>query len=114
MNMRFAALRPGRWEETAPPLRAREEEILPAGEAAFSLYPNPTTGQLTLAWEGRLPGQQAAIRLFDATGRVVWRQQRRLERRMELSLAGLPAGLYVLQVQAGEGSWVKRVVVRRE
>ena len=89
-------------------------EILPAGEVAFSLYPNPTTGLLTLAWAGALPGQEAAIRLFDATGRLVWRQQRRMERQMQLSLADLPDGLYVLQVQAGQKSWVETVVVRRE
>ncbi|MCB0592716.1 MAG: T9SS type A sorting domain-containing protein [Phaeodactylibacter sp.] len=93
---------------------AVEEEVLAVGEAAFSLYPNPTAGPLTLAWAGALPGQEAAIRLFDATGRLVWRQQRRMERQMQLSLADLPDGLYVLQVQAGQKSWVETVVVRRE
>ena len=91
-----------------------EEEVMVEEVSPAKIYPNPTAGPLTLAWEGRLPGQKAAIRLFDATGRLVWRQQRRLERQVALSLAGLPEGLYFLQVQAGEGSWLERVVLRRE
>ena len=32
---------------------------------------------------------------------------------MELSLSGLPEGVYFLQVRMGAGSWVEKVVVRR-
>ncbi|MCB0578512.1 MAG: T9SS type A sorting domain-containing protein [Phaeodactylibacter sp.] len=91
---------------------AVEAAVAPAGEAPFSLYPNPTAGPLTLAWPGAPAGRETHIRLFDAAGREVWRQQRRVERRMELNLDGLPDGLYFLQVQTEAESWVKKVVVR--
>ncbi|MCB0587302.1 MAG: T9SS type A sorting domain-containing protein, partial [Phaeodactylibacter sp.] len=51
----------------------------------FSVYPNPTNGPITLAWAGIPPGREAALQLFDATGRVVWRERRQLHRQMELA-----------------------------
>ncbi|MCB9053813.1 MAG: T9SS type A sorting domain-containing protein [Lewinellaceae bacterium] len=83
-------------------------------QASLSLFPNPTAGPLTLAWAAPPPGREAHLHLYDAGGREVWRQQRPVERQMELSLSGLPEGLYFLQVRTSEGNWVERVVVRRE
>ncbi|MCO6490941.1 MAG: T9SS type A sorting domain-containing protein [Phaeodactylibacter sp.] len=91
-----------------------EAAAAPAEEAPFSLYPNPTAGPLTLAWPGASAGREARIRLFDAAGREVWRQQRRVERQTELSLDGLPGGVYFLQVQMGQGVWVEKVVLQEE
>ena len=91
---------------------AVEEAVAPAEEVPFSLYPNPTAGPLTLAWPGALQGRETHIRLFDAAGREVWRQRRRVEPQMEIALSGLPGGLYFLQVQTEAESWVKKVVVR--
>ncbi|MCB9286121.1 MAG: T9SS type A sorting domain-containing protein [Lewinellaceae bacterium] len=79
----------------------------------FSVYPNPTNGPITLAWAGIPPGREAALQLFDATGRVVWRERRQLHRQMELALGPLPDGVYFLQVRTERGIWVERVVVRR-
>ncbi|MCO6491431.1 MAG: T9SS type A sorting domain-containing protein [Phaeodactylibacter sp.] len=93
---------------------AVEEAAAPAGEAPFSLFPNPTPGPLTLAWPGAPAGREAHIRLFDAAGREVWRQQRRVERQMEIALSGLPDGVYFLQVQTEAERWIEKVVVRGE
>ena len=82
-------------------------------QASLSLFPNPTAGPLTLAWAGAPPGREAHLHLYDAGGREVWRQQRPVERQMELSLSGLPEWVYFLQVRMGAGSWVEKVVVRR-
>lgn len=89
-------------------------EIRPEPEVAFSLYPNPASGPLRLAWAGAPPAQEGLMRLFRANGQVVWRKQTRLEREMTLDIGGLPEGLYFLQVQAGSRAWVERLVVRRE
>ncbi|MCO6490340.1 MAG: T9SS type A sorting domain-containing protein [Phaeodactylibacter sp.] len=93
---------------------AVEEAAAPAGEVPFSLYPNPTAGPVVLAWTGVPAGREAHIRLFDAAGRVAWQQRRRVERQAELSLGGLPGGLYFLQVQMGQGVWVEKVVLQEE
>ncbi|MCB0587356.1 MAG: T9SS type A sorting domain-containing protein [Phaeodactylibacter sp.] len=89
-------------------------EIRPEPEVTFSLYPNPASGPLHLAWAGRPPAEEGLIRLFRANGQVIWRKQARLEREMTLDIGGLPDGLYFLQVQAGSGAWVERLVVRGE
>ena len=48
----------------------------------------------TLAWQARAAGAEAILQLFDATGRVVWRQQRQLQQQIELAVGTLPGGVY--------------------
>ncbi|MCB0587309.1 MAG: T9SS type A sorting domain-containing protein, partial [Phaeodactylibacter sp.] len=91
-----------------------EEVAAPVGEVSFSLYPNPASGPLTLAWAGAPPDGDALIRIFHGTGREVWRQRRRLEQQVELNLNGLPSGGYFLQVRTETENLMKKVVVRNE
>ncbi len=79
----------------------------PGGAAGtWRVYPNPAQHQLRVDWGSRPP---AELRLLTALGTEV----RRLapppgQATTELDLAGLPAGLYLLQA----GPEVRRVVVR--
>lgn len=83
---------------------AREERIFP--------YPNPSDGRFRLSWKGAPAGRRALCTLFDAQGRPVWQEERRVEPEMEVNAAGLAPGFYMLKVRAGERHWVGKVVVR--
>ena len=81
---------------------------------SFALAPNParTTATLTLP---ALPGTATAtLTLRDALGRAVRTITVTLPTaglRHELSLTGLPAGIYAVQVQAGKAMAARRLVV---
>ncbi|WP_210516966.1 T9SS type A sorting domain-containing protein [Hymenobacter terricola] len=81
---------------------------------AFALYPNPARSATTIMLPA-LPGTATAtLTLRDALGRALRTDQVSLPAaglHHELSLSGLSAGLYVLQVQAGETTASRRLVV---
>jgi choice-of-anchor B domain-containing protein len=77
--------------------------------AALRVYPNPAHSWLVVD----APGPIEALRLFDAQGRLVQTMQGAAHPRLEISLAGLPPGVYQVQARGGWGSKSARVVVAR-
>lgn len=74
-------------------------------------YPNPTSGNLTLELD-RVLGASATLRVFDAFGRLV-KTERVAEAQLqhELSLDGLPAGVYFVEIGDSEARlWGQRIV----
>ena len=82
--------------------------------SAFTLAPNPARAS-TIVQLPALPGTATAtLTLLDALGRAVRTTTVALPPaglRYELSLAGLPPGLYALRVQAGTDRATRRLVV---
>lgn len=80
--------------------------------ATMRAFPNPTTGALQLEMDNDIQGE-LAIEVRNALGQAVLRQQ--VEKRTErlsvpLDLAGLPDGLYVVNVEHEAYRGVKKVV----
>lgn len=73
------------------PLNTAVDEVLLA--AGFQIYPNPATDHLQLQWTENSP---IVLKVFDSQGRSVLQQY--LAEATNLSLDGLPAGLYLGQV----------------
>ena len=96
------------------------DAALPAATAtalsgpAFALAPNPARGTTTVQLPA-LPGAPTAtLTLHDALGRTVRTTTVALPAaglRHELSLAGLPAGVYAVQVQAAGATATRKLVV---
>lgn len=75
------------------------------------LFPNPTTGELTLRFDGATP-KKGQLQLLDLYGRVV-QQEPLVEGRTEASfnLATLPAGIYFVRISnTGEMLWTGKVI----
>ena len=83
-----------------------EEPVVRGRLPHFSVVPNPTAGQVRLV--GSADIERLSIRAFDASGREV--RHHRAGR--ELDLAGLPAGVYLLEARGPEGKARSRVVLR--
>jgi hypothetical protein len=87
--------------------------VVPVSATATGLaaYPNPATGAVHLS--GPLAaGTAARVRLLDATGRCVASLAGPAgQAAFELPLAGVPAGLYVLEWDGGTGRTYLRLVV---
>ena len=91
-----------RWDFRGTPLAART-----AGEAAalatFALYPNPTTGPPTLAWQ-LPPGTRAGqLHLYDPLGRLVQALALPATATGTLAVPGLAPGLYVAHLLDADG-----------
>jgi hypothetical protein len=79
-----------------------------ANEVGFTVFPNPSAGELTLELPARLGAAQLAI--HDLTGRCVWRGPIPASRRLNLNT--LPRGLYAATLQvAGQAVAVRRFVL---
>ncbi|WP_426493384.1 T9SS type A sorting domain-containing protein [Hymenobacter sp. 102] len=87
------------------------EVVTDSSFGGLTLYPNPATATLQVQFRDALKGP-ITLRILDATGRVVWQQQRTLpalQRVVEVPVASLPTGRsYLLQVQTVTSSVVQR------
>ena len=84
----------------------------PEATTAFTMSPNPTSGEVTVV----LPtiGEGAMLTVADATGREVRRQTlppAAETSRLRLDLKGLPAGAYFVTVVTPQGSHTEKLVV---
>ena len=69
-------------------------------EFAVQCVPNPTSGNLTLTVSQ--PVNAASLRLFDASGRLVWnRSSLSIAESFYMDLSGLSAGVYQLRLTEG-------------
>ncbi len=99
----------GHW--TLRPVYALGTTAPKAASRPLTVYPNPVSGgQLRV----RLPlaAPAAQLRLLDATGRVVVSQEVTFSNgEADLSVAHLPAGLYLLQATAGNATYAGKVII---
>lgn len=72
------------------------------------LFPNPANNNLTLVFNRSLQGQ---VRIYDYSGKLVQQQAiNTLNEEVNLSIASLSAGMYVVQVQSGETLMHKKLI----
>ncbi|ALW86689.1 hypothetical protein AUC43_17340 [Hymenobacter sedentarius] len=78
----------------------------PPSLAGFEAYPNPASDVLTVG----LPALAAAeVQLRDLTGWSVYRQVVSQQRTVRVPLAGLPPGIYLVQLQTAAGIATRRI-----
>ncbi len=77
---------------------------LPKGQ--FSIYPNPTSGHLTVHLQEAGP---ALLTVRTATGKAIMTTSVP-EKTQLLDLTAIPIGVYLLELQTKTGIWVERVV----
>ena len=90
------------------------EDGVPEMEAlTLSAYPNPFRDRLAVAFELAQAGP-VVVEVVDVLGRIVRRRDLGVlpsgRREVVLGGAGLPAGMYVVRVAAGEGRAERRIV----
>ncbi len=91
----------------------QDETEIPAPAAwRFEIHPNPARGRLDLEFLGKAP-DEAEVSLYDLKGRKLApaRMVNPREGRIAHELPDLPAGIYLLRVDARERSEIKKVTV---
>jgi hypothetical protein len=76
----------------------------------IQLFPNPTSGRLTLAFAGALDA--GTVRVVDLAGRMAVEKNLVAGslQSLEIDLSGLTSGLYLVEVVSGGARWTGRVV----
>lgn len=80
----------------------------------FQLVPNPTSGWLTANFPSEIWGSEATVVALDATGRLVFNKNFKVENQVRLDLSFLPDGLYLVSVRLSDGIISRRIVVSRD
>lgn len=73
-----------------------------ATKGLINVYPNPSTGQFTIAFNTPVTG---TIEIYDITGQRVY-QQTIQSKNTEINLSGQPAGMYFYRALTNAGSLI--------
>lgn len=82
----------------------------PALSETIQLFPNPANSYLEI--ENTKPSIER-VRIFDIKGRVVFTERFDNEKNIRLSIEGLPAGLYAVQIEGNNEKTTKQVLINR-
>lgn len=86
----------------------QEREV--AADVTLSVYPNPTSGPVTLELA---TDEAVSVALTDVSGRRVWQRELSAGAANRASLnPELAPGVYMLTAHSGSNTWTKRLVVR--
>jgi hypothetical protein len=93
------------WWDVTKPVSITEHK--PASDAALSIVPNPTDGQLTID-----NGQWTIdnIEVYDVFGRCVGTHYSLLTTHYSIDISGLPSGVYFLRITTGNGVVTRKVI----
>jgi len=77
---------------------------------SFSIYPNPGKGDFVLQASAPATGT-LSIQMVDAQGRVVLNQLGNAATPIRISIAHLPNGMYIVQIQTEAGGCAARRLI---
>ena len=75
----------------------------------FSVYPNPASDQLTI--QGDFESDKISVELTDTTGKLI--VKKKLRNGKNLDLPSLSNGLYVLKINDGNKSAIKKIIIQQ-
>lgn len=84
----------------------------PVAAVSFSIFPNPTTGEVNVRLNDQSVLSAAQIRVFSMDGRLLFEKQYDTFRSAVLEIGLFGAGMYLIQLQTESGTSISKVVVR--
>ena len=111
----FASLQQGDDGNDTATTHAKRATTDIAGDAALTVYPNPTDDLLYIELSG---AGIATVALYDLQGRMVYSQNpsnspAEHSPTATVNMRNIPAGVYVLRVTDGDGKEYRQKIVRR-
>lgn len=76
---------------------------------AFSIFPNPSNGDINIAVGA--PQGEGSVKIIDINGRVVFTQDVTLEGTVRVQAEGLATGIYLLQVQSATATETTKLII---
>ena len=77
-------------------------------DLSVSIYPNPTTDKITLAFDELISGK-LQLSIYDQRGKLVMEENRESEVELTYSLEGLAAGNYFVKVNTSTKEYVTQI-----
>ena len=77
------------------------------GENTFTVYPNPSTGLITLR---DLPEEPERITIYNVLGAIVYDQWPNVSGEPEIDLSAFPDGLYLIELESGQMTLRRKVI----
>ena len=77
----------------------------------FHVYPNPTSGQITIMIPGSSQGKQDALIVRDLIGRTVYSNTISSDQQYNIDLSSYPGGYYFVQVTSDAGTMTRKVIL---
>ena len=84
----------------------------PPARPELSVFPNPASRHLTVAWPVAAPMGTGHFMLYNMQGQAVWSAAKPCAPEVALPLPALPPGVYALRVEVEGQAWVERVVIK--
>jgi len=80
-----------------------EEEIFQEtlGEMTLTIYPNPTTGKLSVRFDNKPGDVKTSVTVYDLNAKIICRKTN-IPETSEIDLSQEPAGNYILVIRVGE------------
>jgi len=84
-----------------------------AGSQSVTVYPNPTTGKLTIQWDASA-AKTANVNVTNIAGQTVYNTQLNIDgvERSEVNLTNLSAGLYFMNITSGNVNYTQKISIQ--
>jgi hypothetical protein len=79
-------------------------------KGSFKVYPNPTTGTLTLELADRTVTASTVVEIYGMMGNKILREEFTGQKKHEISLELQPPGVYILRVITGNEAGTVKVI----
>ena len=76
----------------------------------FSVYPNPTSGNLTLEMNDNIEFSSIRIEIFNAQGNLILTASEPVAQQYNLSIANQPPGVYLIRVLRDKELGIKKII----
>jgi len=87
-------------------------QIEQISDAAFTVFPNPTKGLVTLSSNTVSGLDNARLELTDVTGKVIFQQKSIATKTVELDLSELAAGVYFVKISTINQIFTEKIIVK--
>jgi len=86
-----------------------DQSIHPGEDKGISIFPNPTTGRLTIVFQN--DHKEGMIRVMNFQGAKLYQANLKNQQRIELDISHLPSGIYLVMIQT-DGKVIGRKIVK--
>lgn len=99
------------FEKNSNSIKPKTTGVKDVENTIFSIYPNPTKGQVNINWKNGITGD-VQILVTDIAGRTIYNQNVTTAQSTQLDLSKLNQGIYFIKVNTVKGQYTERIVLQ--